>query len=119
RAGDLHPAVHQPWCGRRHPPGRVIADRAATGQEVEGPAGRDLHLPGLPRGEQFRPRRAELPLERGEQAQRVGGEDLVVPVPPRAGDLNTVDGSHVALLPLMITSWARVADGGTDANPLP
>ena len=66
-----------------------------------------------------RPPRAELALQRGQQAQRVRGEDLVVPVPPRAGDLDTLDSSHVTLLPVMITSWARVADGGTDANSRP
>src|SRR5262249_26107736 len=98
------PAVDQPGRGLRHPPRQVIPDLAAAGEEVEGPAGRDLHLPGLPRREQLRPRGAELALERGQQAQRVGGEDLVVPVPPRGGDLYTLDGSHVALLPVMITS---------------
>src|SRR5215471_5590321 len=119
RPGDLHPAVDQPGRGRRHPPGQVIPDLAAPGEEVKGPARRDLYLPGLARREQLRPPGAELALERGQQAQRVGGEDLVVAVPPRADDLDTLDSSHVALLPVMITSWARVAGGGTDASSRP
>src|SRR4029077_11547521 len=73
--------------------------------------------PGLARREQLRPRGAELALERGQQAQGVGGEDLVVPVPPRAGDLHTLDGSHVALLPVMITSGHALRMVGPTLTP--
>src|ERR1700722_9608952 len=48
--------------------------------------------------QQLRAPRAELPLQRGHQADRARGENLVETVPHRTGDLHALAG-HTALLP--------------------
>ena len=49
----------------------------------------------------------------------VEGVEITGPGGDRYDEILTPDSSHVALLPVMITSWARIADGGTDANARP
>ncbi len=98
RAGDLDPPVDQARGRGGHPPPGVIPDGLGRGQEVQRAAGRQLHLPRGPGRQQLRAPRAELPLQRGHQADRARGENLVEPVPHRTGDLHALAG-HTALLP--------------------
>src|SRR5215468_7793558 len=55
--------------------------------------------PGAGAGtQQLRPLAAELTLERGDQAQRVRGEDLLETISGRAKDLNAITSRHLPLL---------------------
>ncbi len=96
--GDLHPAVHQARRGRGHPPEGVVPDMPGLGQEVERATGGQVPLAGRAGGQQICPLAAELPLEQADQVQRVGGEDLIEPVPGRAHDLDALACHHLAPL---------------------
>src|SRR5215472_11741648 len=98
RPGDLHPAVDQARRGGRHPPGPVVPDPAGRRQEVQRRAVDELLLAGRPGGEELRAARAELPVQRCDQAEGLVGEDLVVPVTGRAGDLDALGLGHAWLL---------------------
>ena len=77
--------------------------------EITGPTERKMTVNALNSG-------ANVWLADFEDANTPLWENMVT------GQLNlkdTLDSSHVALLPVMITSWARIADGGTDANARP
>ena len=96
--GDLHPPVHQARRGRRHAPERVLPDVAGLGQEVQRATGGQVLLAGRTGGQQLRPLAAELTLEHGDQAQRIGSQDLPEPVSGRAQDLDAIVSRHLALL---------------------
>src|SRR5581483_9526641 len=64
-------------------------------QEVQRAAGQQFLLPRRACGQQLRPPSTELPLERGDQAERVRGEDLAVPVPVGSRDLDALASRHV------------------------
>src|SRR5690606_11419241 len=87
RPGDLHPPVLQAGRGRRDLP-VALPDLLGLGQEVERAAGRQLPLPGLAGLQQLQPPGAELPLQRRDERERLGREDLVEPVEHRARDLH-------------------------------
>ncbi len=66
------------------------------------------------------PLAAELTLEHGDQAQRIGSQDLPEPVPGRAQDLNAIVSRHLALLLLrwnVELTLARGRDGGQSQRP--
>ena len=93
-SGDLDPPVDQ--AGRRlgHPPRVVLADLAGLLEEVERAAGGQLLDPLTAPGQQLGAPGAELAVQQRDQLQRGCGEDLVVPVVHRSGDLDTLRQIH-------------------------
>jgi hypothetical protein len=94
RAGDLDAPVDQ--AGRRigHPPRVVLADRAGLLEEVQGAARGQLRDPLTAPGQQLRAAGTELAVQQRDQLQGGCGEDLVVPVVHRSGDLDTLGQIH-------------------------
>src|SRR5262249_50267226 len=84
--------------GRGHLAEVVVPDVAGLGQEVQHAAGGQVLLGGRAGRQQLRPLAAELTLERGDQAQRVRGEDLLETISGRAKDLNAITSRHLPLL---------------------
>src|SRR5690606_2276210 len=98
RAGDLDAAVDQAGSGLGDPPGVVLPDGPGLGEEVERLALGEPALTLGPRLEELLAARAELALEGGEQAERLGGQDLLVPLAEGSGDLDAFQSSHRAAL---------------------
>src|SRR5699024_11656518 len=78
------PAVLEAGAGAGHAPGRVVAERGGLGQEVEHRAAGDRLAPHGPGGQQLGAPGGEAVVQEGEEAQRLGGEDLLEAVLARA-----------------------------------
>ena len=89
RTGDLDPPVEQTRRRRGDPPRRVGADMCRLRQELRQLAGGVAGAPGTPGVQQGHPPGGELAVQRHQEVQRLRGEDLLVPLAPRAGDLDT------------------------------
>jgi hypothetical protein len=87
RAGDLDPAVEQRGHGLGHPPRRVGPDVGGLRAEVRELAGGEAGPPGAARVEQGDPPGGEAVVERDQEVQRPGGEDLVEPLVQSADDV--------------------------------
>src|SRR5699024_3536725 len=91
-AGDLDPAVLEAGAGAGHAPGRVVAERGGLGQEVEHRAAGERLAPHGPGGQQLGAPGGEAVVQEGEEAQRLGGEDLLEAVLARAELLDPARG---------------------------
>src|ERR1700744_2494649 len=107
----------QPRRGRRHLPGVVVPDLRRARQEVEGPARDDLGLPPFPRGQQLRAPGAQLPLQRRDQPERLGSQNLVVTIPGRAGDLGAIGARHKLTPPQQSASILTDQVRGDEPGP--
>jgi hypothetical protein len=87
RTGDLDAAVEQVLGERRHRP-FAVADGAGLGREIRLLAGIEAPLPRGAIGEETLPFRAEGAFEPGDEIERLRGENPVVAVADRSGDLD-------------------------------
>ena len=69
-------------------------------QEVQRRAGDELLLAAGPGGEELARAAGQLPVQGRDQGERLAGQDLVVPVAGRAGDLDALGLGHAWLLPV-------------------
>jgi hypothetical protein len=88
-AGDLDPPVDQAGGRRRHLP-VGFAHRAGLLQEAQVGAGGDRGVPRSTGVEERPPPGLELPVQRGEEVERLRGQDLVEAGVQRPGDLDGV-----------------------------
>ena len=97
RAGDLDAAVLEARRRAGDAPRRVVADPLGLGQELRVAAVRRID-PGLQaHREQLVPGVREAVVQLGEERERLGREDLVVPLAERCGDLDAgLDGLEAA-----------------------
>ena len=94
RTGDLDPAVEQAGRGRRHLP-VTVADPLGLGEEVEHLARGQLAVAVVAGLEQLAAPGVEGAVQVGQELQRLWGEDLVVTLAARAGDLHAINhGTH-------------------------
>ncbi len=104
RAGDLDAPVLQAGRERRDRPGEVLADRGGLGQEARVEPVGDLRAALLAALEELLAAADEGAVEFGEEVQRLGRQDLVLPFRGRSGDGHRLGGAgagegvHVVLL---------------------
>ena len=94
--GDLRAPVPQPGCRVGDLPGVVLADRLGLGEEVEGAADRELVVPRLAQLEEGEPSFVELAVQRAEEVDGLGGEDLGEPALGGTSDLDSCRQVHRA-----------------------
>ena len=87
RTGDLDAAVLQARAGTGDAPRGVVADPLGLGQELRVAAVRGVDAGLQADREQLVPGVREAVVQRGEEVQRLRGEDLLVPLAERRRDL--------------------------------
>jgi hypothetical protein len=88
RAGDLDATVLEARRRAGDAPRRVVADPLGLGQELRVAAVRRVDAGLQAHGEQLVPGVGEAVVQLGEELERLGGEDLVVALAERRGDLD-------------------------------
>ena len=97
RAGDLDASVLEARRRAGDAPRRVVADPLGLGQELRVAAVRRVDAGLQAHGEQLVPGVGEAVVQLGEELERLGGEDLVVALAERRGDLDAgLDGAEAA-----------------------
>ena len=86
RAGDLDAAVFEAGAGTGDAPVGVVADVRRVGTELRVVPVADLEPAAQPIGEPVVPAPGEAGVQLAEEGERVGGEDLLVPLADRTRD---------------------------------
>jgi hypothetical protein len=90
RAGDLHPAVEKVGRDRGDFP-VAVADRLCLGEKIRKLAGVEVLLAPQSPHQELQPAAIEAPVQAGDERERLGAEDLGLPIAGLGVDL---DASH-------------------------